>query len=156
MARAVPSAVPELVLALPDAQPGPFGHLIHNLWLRLAQFSLFPCQTLCLPANAVGVHHQWTAHRPGGVQRREQSTSLRKITTESYHFSFWLSNTCLLHHTVNNTAVLISSHKPKASFCGHCACQVCPPPLSCGYNVLLEYRHVGDNRAQSFPETSQP
>lgn len=77
VARAVPAAVPELVLALPDAQPGPFSHLANNLWLSLTQFSLLPSQTLCLPANGVGVHHQWTAHSPGNVQtmsvkRREQ------------------------------------------------------------------------------------
>lgn len=67
VARAVPPTVPELVLALPDAQPGPFSHLTDNFWLSLAQLSLLPCQTLCLPANAVGVHHQRTAHRPGKV-----------------------------------------------------------------------------------------
>lgn len=64
VARAVPSAVSELVLALPDAQPGPFSHFADNLRLSLAQLSLLPRQTLRLPANAVGVHHQRTAHRP--------------------------------------------------------------------------------------------
>lgn len=65
VASAVPAAVSELVLALPDAQPCSFGHLTDNLWLSLAQLSLLPCQTLRLPANAVGVHHQRTADRPG-------------------------------------------------------------------------------------------
>lgn len=64
VAGAVPPAVPELVLALPDAQPSSFGHLVDDLGLSLAQLSLFPRQALCLPANAVGVHDQWTAHRP--------------------------------------------------------------------------------------------
>lgn len=64
MAGAVPPAVPELILALPDAQPGSFGNLTDDLWLSLAQLSLLPCQTLCLSANTVGVHHQRTAHCP--------------------------------------------------------------------------------------------
>lgn len=67
VAGAVPPAVPKLVLALPDAQPGSFGHLADNLWLSLAQLSLLPRQTLRLPAYAVGVHHQRTAHRPRKV-----------------------------------------------------------------------------------------
>lgn len=74
VAGAVPPAVPELVLALPDTQPGPFGHLADNLWLSLAQFSLLPRQTLRLPANAVGVHHQWAAHRPGKVEDNVRET----------------------------------------------------------------------------------
>lgn len=65
VASAVPPAVPELVLALPDAKPGSFGHLADDLRLSLAQLGLLPRQTLRLPADAVGVHHQWTAHRPG-------------------------------------------------------------------------------------------
>lgn len=67
VASAVPPTVPELVLALPDAQPRPFGHLTDNLWLSLAQLSLLPRQTLRLPANAVRVHHQRTAHCPRKV-----------------------------------------------------------------------------------------
>lgn len=67
VACAVPPAVPELVLALPDAQPGPFGHLTDNLRLRLAQLGLLPSQTLRFSANAVGIHHQRTAHRPAKV-----------------------------------------------------------------------------------------
>lgn len=68
VAGAVPSAVPELVLALPHAQPGPFSHLSDDLRLSLAQFGLFPGQALRLPANGVGVHHQRAAHRPGKVE----------------------------------------------------------------------------------------
>lgn len=66
VAGAVPPAVPELVLALPDAQPGAFGHLADNLWLGLAELRLLPRQALCLSAYAVGVHHQRTADRPAG------------------------------------------------------------------------------------------
>lgn len=68
VAGAVPPAVPELVLALPDAQPGSFGHLADDLRLGLAQLGLLPRQALCLPANAVGVHDQRTAHRPGKAE----------------------------------------------------------------------------------------
>ncbi|TNN88774.1 hypothetical protein EYF80_001106 [Liparis tanakae] len=68
VASAVPPAIPELVLALPDAQPGSFGHLTDDLRLSLAQLGLLPSQTLRLPANAVGVHYQRTAHRPGKRQ----------------------------------------------------------------------------------------
>lgn len=87
VARAVPSAVPKLVLALPHAQPGPFSHLSDDLRLSLAELGLFPGQALCLPANGVGVHHQRTAHRPGkdeiGRQRRARGISIRGITGES-------------------------------------------------------------------------
>lgn len=67
LAGAVPPAVPELVLALPDAEPRSFGHLADYLRLSLAELGLLPRQTLCLSANAVGVHHQRTADRPGEV-----------------------------------------------------------------------------------------
>lgn len=74
--RAVPPPVPELVLALPDAQLGSFGYLTDNLWLSLAQLSLLTRQTFRLPAYAVRVHHQRTAHRPTKVY-----TMLEKRTT---------------------------------------------------------------------------
>lgn len=64
VAGAVPAPVPELVLALPDAEPGPFGHFTDNFWLGLAQLSLLPRQTFRLPADAVGIHDQRTAHCP--------------------------------------------------------------------------------------------
>lgn len=90
MARAIPSAEPKLVLALPHAQPGPFSHLSDDLRLSLAELGLFPGQALRLPANGVGVHHQRTAHRPGkveiGRQRRGQGKSIRVITGESQRF----------------------------------------------------------------------
>lgn len=57
VAGAVPPPVPELVLALPDAQPGSFGYLTDNLRLGLAQLRLLARQALCLPAYAVRVHH---------------------------------------------------------------------------------------------------
>lgn len=75
MARAVPSAVPKLVLALPHAQPGPFSHLSDDLRLSLAQLGLLAGQALRLPANGVGVHHQRTAHRPGKVLKKNQRQS---------------------------------------------------------------------------------
>lgn len=67
VAGAVPPAGPELILALPDAQPGSFGHLTDNLRLSLAQLSLLPRQTLRLSADTVGIHHQRTAHCPTRV-----------------------------------------------------------------------------------------
>ncbi len=78
VASAVPPAVPELVLALPDAQPGSFGHLTDNLWLSLAQLSLLAGKTLRLPANAVGVHHQRTAHRPRKIETMLQKRRISK------------------------------------------------------------------------------
>lgn len=89
MARAVPSAVPKLVLALPHAQPGPLSHLSDDLRLSLAQLGLFAGQALRLPANGVGVHDQRTAHRPGkvettkGRQRRGRGISIGVVTGES-------------------------------------------------------------------------
>ena len=70
MAGAVPPAVPELVLALSDPQPGAFGHLTDDLRLSLAQLRLLPRQALCLPANTVGVHDQWAAHCPAKEERK--------------------------------------------------------------------------------------
>lgn len=67
VAGAVPSPVPELVLALPNAQPGSFGYLADDFWLSLAQLGLFTRQTLGFPAYAVRVHHQGTAHRPRSI-----------------------------------------------------------------------------------------
>ena len=66
VAGAVPAAVAELELALADPQPRAPGNLTHDLGLRLAQLSLLARQPLGLPADAVGVHDQRAAHRPGG------------------------------------------------------------------------------------------
>lgn len=104
VACAVPPPVPELVLALPDAQPGSFGYLTDNLRLGLAQLSLLTCQTFRLPAYAVRVHHQRTAHRPeqGLNNVREQN------------------NTCLLSHTAEN--VPAHCHRPNPSCFSFCGC----------------------------------
>jgi len=94
VASAVPPAIPELVLALPDAQPGSFGHLTDDLWLSLAQIGLLPSQALRLPANAVGVHYQRTAHRPGKVEKCQRKKESVGITIASSRFSLLVSSTC--------------------------------------------------------------
>lgn len=94
VAGAVPPAVPELVLALLDTQPGPFSHFADNLWLSLAQLSLLPCQTLRLPANAVGVHHQRTAHRPGKVSTISEKRQIPPKGSDRKFPLFLLVNTC--------------------------------------------------------------
>lgn len=76
MAGAVPPAVPELVLALPDSQSGPFGHFADDLRLVLAQLGLLPGQPPRLPADAIRVHDQRTAHGPAreGQQSEHKNT----------------------------------------------------------------------------------
>ena len=154
VARAVPSAVPKLVLALPHAQPGPFSHLSDDLRLSLAQLGLFPSQAFRFPANGVGVHHQRTAHRPGkvemGRQRRGLGKSIRVITGESQSFFCLLSNTCSVHHNVNSVAEVISSHKPEAFLCCWPPCQPYPPLLSCDDNVFSEQAR-GRGQSAHFP-----
>lgn len=114
VAGAVPSAVPELVLALPHAQPGPFSHLSDDLRLSLAQFGLFPSQALRLPANGVGVHHQRTAHRPGKVEMgtSEERTNASEERREKVGFCL-LSNACSFT-SVNSVAEVINSHRPRS------------------------------------------
>lgn len=77
VAGAVPPAVPELVLALPDAQSGPFGHFADDLRLVLAQLGLLPGQPPRLPADAVRVHDQRTAHSPARASQHSQHRHTR-------------------------------------------------------------------------------